>query len=316
MVPTYNREHLLHNCLLNLVNQNFDKKEYEIIIVSDGPDSRTKEKVSEFQQSSAVTLLYHSLDYKKGPAAARNFGWQHAKGILIAFTDDDCIPNENWLQYIWDDYKHEHEAVYTGRVIVPLSKFPTDFELNTSKLETAEFVTANCICTKLALKKVEGFDELFKAAWREDSDLHFKFLEHHIPIHKNEKAIVGHPVREAPWGVSIRDQKKSMYNALLYKKHPQLYRQRIKAGPIWNYYGIVLLFVTGIIMLIGGFSKVSLVVFLCWFVLTAWFIIERLRNTSRSLRHVSEMVVTSFVIPFLSVFWTLYGAYKHRILFF
>lgn len=72
----------------------------------------------------------------------------------------------------------------------------------------------------LTPEKVEGFDERFKAAWREDSDLHFKFLEHNIPINKSEKAVVCHPERKASWGVSVSEQKKSLYNALLYKKHP------------------------------------------------------------------------------------------------
>ncbi len=315
VLPTYKRPHLLHHCLLNLVNQNFHKKEYEIIVVSDGPDELTKEKVLEYQRSSAA-VLYYSLAYKKGPAAARNFGWQHAKGILVAFTDDDCIPDENWLKHIWDHYKHESEVVYTGRVIVPVAKPPSDFELNTARLETAEFVTANCICTKQALEKVEGFDERFKVAWREDSDLHFKFLEHNLPIHKNEKAIVCHPVRMATWGVSIKEQKKSLYNALLYKKHPALYRQRIKGYPNWNYYGIIALVSIGIVLLICGLHKLSMMAFAGWIILTMLFIMRRLKHTSHSFSHVTEMISTSFIIPFLSVFWTLYGAYKYRVLFF
>lgn len=315
VVPTYKRPHLLHQCLLNLVNQNFDKKEYEIIVVSDGPDELTKEKVLEYQQASAA-VIYYSLAYKKGPAAARNFGCQHAKGILIAFTDDDCIPNENWLKHIWDNYNHEDEVVYTGRVIVPISKHPTDFEINTSRLETAEFVTANCICTKHALIKVEGFDERFKAAWREDSDLHFKFLQHHIPIHKNEKAIVVHPVRQATWGISVKEQKKSLYNALLYKKHPHLYNKRIKANPNWLYYKIIFQFAAGIFLLATGHTKISLIAFAGWLILTAVFIAKRLNKSSRSFRHVTEMIATSLVIPFLSVLWTLSGAFKFRVLFF
>jgi GT2 family glycosyltransferase len=307
---------MLHNCLINLINQNFNKREYEIIVVSDGPDQQTQKKVLECRCLSAAPLEYYSLDFKKGPAAARNKGWQKAQGILIAFTDDDCLPEKNWLKHIWDYYKQEREVVYTGRIIVPVSIAPTDFEANTARLETAEFVTANCICTKQAIEKVEGFDERFKAAWREDSDLHFKLLEHGIPIRKNEKAIVHHPVRKVSWGVSVREQKKSLYNALLYKKHPQLYRQRIKANPNWNYYLIIALFLVGTVLLISGLQKLSLIVFAAWIVSTVPFIMRRLKNTSHSFSHVTEMIATSFIIPFLSVFWTLYGALKYRVLFF
>ena len=158
VVPTYNRPHLLHKCLQSLISQNFNKNEYEIIVVSDGPDETTEEKVSEYK-GSLVTIFYCSLPIKQGPAAARNRGWKSAKGILVAFTDDDCIPDDNWLKEIWNFYNHEQNIAYTGKVIVPISKPPTDFELNTSRLEVAEFVTANCICTKESLIKVKGFDE-------------------------------------------------------------------------------------------------------------------------------------------------------------
>lgn len=315
VIPTYNRPDLLHRCLQKLVNQNFEKNEYEIIVVSDGPDETTKLKVSEYKES-LVSVLYCSLHNKEGPAAARNLGWKSAKSILVAFTDDDCLPDRNWLSEIWNLYKCEAYIAYTGKVIVPITKPPTDFELNTSKLEVAEFVTANCICTKEALIKVEGFDEQFKAAWREDSDLHFKLLKHNIPIHKNDKAIVVHPVRKTMWGISIKEQKKSLYNALLYKKHPHLYSERIKANPNWLYYKIIFLFAAGIILLATGYTKLSLPAFAGWLILTALFVARRLKNTSHSFSHVTEMIATSLVIPFLSVFFTLYGACKFRVLFF
>ena len=84
-----------------------------------------------------------------------------------------------------------------------------------------------------------GFDERFTAAWREDSDLAFTVLERHECIVRAPRAIVVHPVRAARWGSSIGQQRKSMYNALLYKKHPALYRARVQASPPWRYYLIV-----------------------------------------------------------------------------
>jgi len=42
VVPTYHRPDLLSKCLQALVAQQFDRNEYEIIIVSDGPDELTK----------------------------------------------------------------------------------------------------------------------------------------------------------------------------------------------------------------------------------------------------------------------------------
>ena len=78
-------------------------------------------------------------------------------------------------------------------------------------------------------------DERFSAAWREDSDLHFTLLLHGGQIDRVPSALVVHPVRPARWGVSLNQQRKSLFNALLYKKHPRLYRQRIRPWPPWDY---------------------------------------------------------------------------------
>jgi hypothetical protein len=45
------------------------------------------------------------------------------------------------------------------------------------------------------------------------------------------------------------------------------------------------------------------------------FIFKRLRNTKRNLTHIAEMIVTSAVIPVLSVYWTIYGAIKFKTFF-
>jgi hypothetical protein len=41
----------------------------------------------------------------------------------------------------------------------------------------------------------------------------------------------------------------------------------------------------------------------------------RLRGKDRSLRHVAEMAWTSIPIPFLSIFWRLYGAVRYKVFF-
>jgi hypothetical protein len=69
---------------------------------------------------------------------------------------------------------------------------------------------------------VGGFDERFTAPWREDSDLVVTQLECNARLVRVPEAAVVHAVRPARWGVSVRQQSKSMFSALLYKKHPVL----------------------------------------------------------------------------------------------
>ncbi len=314
IIPTYNRPGLLQNCLEALLEQSFGKADYEIIVVSDGPDSRTERLVSSLADRTPANLKYLATRRKGGPAAARNLGWIQSSSELIAFTDDDTVPDRNWLTNIWNHYHQEELIAFTGRVIVPLPSRPTDYERNVYNLETAEFVTANCVCTKTALIRVGGFDERFRMAWREDSDLHFKLIQHDIPI-KKIHAVVIHPVRQAPWGISIREQKKGVFNALLYKKYPRLYRQRIKPVPSWNYYVMLFSFLTIPPALILGRPDIALGAFGVWMILLIAFVRKRLKETSRAPDHVAEMVITSMIIPFAALYWQFYGAWKFRVLF-
>lgn len=296
------------------MNQRFNPAEYEVIVVSDGPDKETKRLIDELKDDYS-RIRHLELPVKKGPAAARNFGWRNAKANVIAFTDDDTLPDENWIAEI-----HNHISPYslqaiTGKVIVPRSQRPTDHAKNTAGLETADFVTANCACSKAALLQTGGFDEQFSMAWREDSDLEFKFLLHQIPVDKLDTAIVVHPVREANWGVSIKEQRKTLFNALLYKKYPELYREKIQSQPPVMYYAIILASVCILSGLITGLSLLTLAGLLVWLTLTIVFISKRLHEADHSPRHVAEMIVTSLAIPFLSIYWQWYGAVKYKVFF-
>lgn len=202
----------------------------------------------------------------------------------------------------------------SGRIVVPLSGEPTDYDRDTAGLEGAEFVTANCFCRRDVLQTVGGFDERFAAAWREDSDLQFALIRSGRRIVRAERAVVVHPVRPAAWGVSLTQQRKSLFDALLYKKHPRLYRKRIRARPPVNYYAMVSLIALAIVAAELHHTRAVVAAACGWIVLYAHFAM-RLRGTSHAPCHVAEMIVTSVLIPPLSVYWRLYGAWKFRVLF-
>lgn len=318
VIPTYRRPQLLKNCIAALAAQDFNKDDFEIIVVTDGPDLETRAMLNDLSLTLPF-VQFISLVQKKGPAAARNAGWRAANGELIAFTDDDCLPTANWISNIWNEYilngKPEYIA-FTGKVQVPLSEMPTDYEMNTAHLQNADFVTANCACTKESLELVGGFDERFTYAWREDSDLEFRLMENNVEIKRKIDAVVLHPVRKAQWGVSIKEQKKTMFNALLYKKFPALFRKKIQSSPAWNYYAII----TGVVLIMAGLILQSKFLLLTGAVVylgfTIAFIVRRLARTSRYYKHVMEMIATSLVIPFASIYWTIYGAFKYRVLYY
>lgn len=308
VIPTYKRPALLRNCLTCLKQQDLPAEDFEVLVVSDGPDKETEAMVQQMDGN----IHFIQLHKKQGPAAARNLGWKNAHGHLVAFTDDDCLPSTNWLSAFCKEYNGEELLVMTGQVRVPVEPPVTDYKLNIANLEKADFITANCCCTKAALYRVNGFDERFSMAWREDSDLEFKFIQEAIPIKYKIPALVTHPVRKASWGVSLKEQKKSMFNALLYKKYPELYRRRIADAIPFIFY----LMVIATIIIITGWmidhQPTIIVASMAWLLCYLSFLYRRLKTTSKEIDHVFEMMITSIFIPYLSIYWNYYGWLKYR----
>lgn len=319
VVPTYRRPMLLDRCLAALLRQDFDCERYEIIVCDDGPDAATRATVEARaveRQHCGPVIRYLPIEATQGPAGARNAGWRAAQGAIIAFTDDDTEPSAQWLKRGCEALA-DGAAAATGGVKVPLANpaRPTDHEADTRGLETAEFVTANCFVRRTVLASLNGFDERFTAAWREDSDLQFRILAQGGRIVPAPEALVVHPVRPAPWGVSIKAQKKSQYDALLYKVHRQQFRSRIRRHAPWDYYLIVALIAVALVSLCLGAPGVAGLAALGWLGMTAHFVYRRLRHGALTPSHIAEMVWTSILIPPLSIFWRLVGAWRFKVLF-
>lgn len=280
VVPTCGRPGLLARCLAALETQTLARDTYEVLVVDD----------------SAA---------RSGPAAARNRGWRRARAGIVAFTDDDTEPRPDWLEQGLRAMAGADAAA--GRIVMPIPEPPTDYERDAQGLERSEFVTANCFVRREVLERIGGFDEGFRMAWREDSDLHFRLLRCGARIARAPLAVVVHPVRPAPWGVSLRQQRKVMFDALLFKKHRELYRSRIRAGARWDYYATVGALAAAVLGFTPGF--------VLWAILTGRFFVHRMRGASRRPAHVLEMLVTSMLIPPLAVFWRLAGMLRYRVAF-
>jgi hypothetical protein len=106
-----------------------------------------------------------------------------------------------------------------------------------------------------------------------------------------------------------------MFNALLYKKFPRLYRNYIKQHPIWSYYAMIICCLVLLAALLSNAGTLALTAVVIWILLLAGFIWKRLLHTSHAWPHVMEIVITSVLIPFLSVYWNLYGAVRYRVLY-
>jgi glycosyltransferase involved in cell wall biosynthesis len=259
-------------------------------------------------------VRYIPANGKRGPAAARNCGWRAARGDIIAFTDDDCLPDPEWLRSGVQAIQNGHDGAY-GRVIVPLPNHPTDYEKDTLGLERSEFITANCFYHRSVLAAAGGIRRTLYHGLERGQRLVFQTAENGLRSRLRRFSAGVPPVRPARWAISIHQQKKAMFNALLYKKHARLYRAKIQRRPPWHYYLATAGLAAVIAGIIAQYSLVGWLGLLTWLLSTAAFCLIRLKGTSKHLRHIAEMVATSVLIPPLAVFWRLRGALKFKVFF-
>ena len=92
IVPVWNDERRIGQCIEALKRQSLGSDLFEIIIVNNGSTDSTAAVVSSY---AGVVLLHEP---NPGSYTARNTGLAHARGEYVAFTDADCIPQRDWLE--------------------------------------------------------------------------------------------------------------------------------------------------------------------------------------------------------------------------
>lgn len=311
VVPTFNRRARLKQCLLKLCAQTLEPFKFEIIVCDDEDNEKTRSVLTDIEERFALHHLRYVRVYTShGPAAARNCGWKRAKGDIVAFTDDDCLPEPDWLVSALSVFNHFDAA--WGKVMVPLPAHPSDYQLNVSKLSQAGFVTANCFCRKEVLEEIGGFDERFRLAWREDSDLYFNLIEHRFRVGFIPQAVVVHPAPDMSAKRSLNLQRNNFYEHLLYRKHPKLYRKLAQLPIIYLFSMIVTALMLSLTIFYRPMRNLGWAALSIWILLTFFFMMIRLRHSSRSLKDVLDIIMTSICIPPLAVFWRLLGNLEFR----
>ncbi len=107
IIPTRDRPQALARCLQGLIGQ----KDFsgEVIVVNDGrsalPFLPKYPQVKELKTDGGV-----------GQAAAKNLGAQYARGEILAFLDDDCVPHLGWLFSLTQPLHDPRIAATVGRI--------------------------------------------------------------------------------------------------------------------------------------------------------------------------------------------------------
>lgn len=291
------------------------REELSVVLVDDRRSPRTPLALPDELRARAVIVRSGG----RGPAAARNCGWHALRSEWVAFLDDDVVPSPEWVRDLIADLGGVPESVVgvSGRVDVPLpaGRRPTDWERNVAGLATARYITADLAYRRCALVAVDGFDERFPRAFREDAELALRLCARGRSIVMGERRVT-HPVRPAGPFVSVRLQRGNADDALMRALHGRDWHQRAGAevGRIGRH-GLI----TGAALLagaalVGRKRRLARAAAAAWALGTAEFATARIAPGPRDAREVATMLATSVAIPPVACSHRVLGACRARTL--
>ena len=107
VIPVFNVEDYLVDCLESIIKQNSD--DIEIILVDDGSDDSSGMICDTYSSKYKNVFTYHKVN--GGLSDSRNFGTKKAKGDYISFVDSDDYIEQNSISYILNLLKQENPDV-------------------------------------------------------------------------------------------------------------------------------------------------------------------------------------------------------------
>lgn len=245
VVPAYNEGNNIVACVNSLKAQNFPKTDYEIIVVDNNSTDNTLDVVKNLG-------VIDTVEYTKGPAAAKNAGISLATGNIITFIDGDCIATNNWLKNILSGFEDPDVGCVAGGIMAMEDKNLSPLErflIKKGHLAQAQHIensflpfaaTANAAYRKEVFDKIGLFDEgLFVG---EDADLSWRMqLSTEYKVRYVPDAVVFHPYESKPRELFRQKRRHAYGSVMLYKKYKKYRREEVKnlKETYWQYRSII-----------------------------------------------------------------------------
>lgn len=202
VIPTCGRSARCRRLLTALAAQELGADEFEVIVVDDASGDDTAEMLELMGASLPFRLRVSRLDVNSGPAVARNRGWRMAEADVIAFVDDDCVPEPNWLTSGLVAMVDSEVGVVQGRTVPPpeyhTTPQPRWHHIQDLPTSSPYFEGCNIFYRKAALDAAGGFDERINW-WGEDTALGWEVLKHGWKRGDGTSAVVVHDVSDRGW---------------------------------------------------------------------------------------------------------------------
>ena len=200
VVPTYARPAQLRRCLDGIACLKATTFSFEVVVVDDGGPELLDTLVSSCADALDVRLIRQS---RAGPAAARNAGVAVARGRILAFIDDDCVPAPNWLAALVREMEPDDRRLLGGRVENALtgnpystaseqiSQFVYDYN-RTGGAREPFFTTNNIALAAHRFHAVGGFATSIPSRTAEDKEFCDRWRAHGLALAHVPAAVVHH----------------------------------------------------------------------------------------------------------------------------
>ena len=172
IIPVYNTSLYIEKCINSVYNQTYSNK--EIIVIDDGSNDETKEKLN--QLSSKINILLHQEN--KGQSSARNLGIKKATGKYIIFIDSDDFVETNFCEKLITNFNTNYSVVTCFANVLSIKNKSKIFKPKGDGLEKA-LLNNTALGTSLFVKEdllsIGGYDENMRTGF-EDWDLLIRLL--------------------------------------------------------------------------------------------------------------------------------------------
>jgi cellulose synthase/poly-beta-1,6-N-acetylglucosamine synthase-like glycosyltransferase len=182
VIPSFERTGALEGCLQALALQTLPPSKFEVIVCDDGSHLPMRDALASTLESLADRLQVQVIrQHNRGPAAARNLGADAAAGHYLAFTDDDCRPEPEWLHRLLGHFATRPDALVGGglrttkgsdryaRATQAIMDFVYAEQVRRDGLRV--FSTSNLALPAAGFRQLGGFSSSFRRAAGEDYDL-------------------------------------------------------------------------------------------------------------------------------------------------
>ncbi len=305
----------LRKCVEALAAQTYPPQRMEVVVVGDSVDRGAAAVVASLaRRRHGLRLRYAPCPASHGIAAARNRGWRHARGELVGFTLDSVIPSTEWIAAAAECFNPSVDVI-GGQVVVPLPARPPAPMREAAEQVQVPWSSANVFYRRTLLDRLKGFDERFASGMHDDVDLAMAAISAGARFCTAARAVVVHERPATTRLAALRRQSMHLSEALLYRKHPDLYQRYIRRRPPLGHYVATSLLLAALAGLLMRRRPLARGGGLAWLALTLVSFVRAARDTSDHPRDLLELLLATLLVPPVAVIYRLSGAARHRVWF-